>query len=390
MTAPAISRFPVPSLKSMPDDIRERILAVQEKSGFVPNVFLVLAHRPDEFRAFFAYHDALMEKDGGLTKAEREMIVVATSSANQCHYCVVAHGAILRIRAKNPLVADQVAINYRKADITERQKAMLDFAMKVSLTAQAVTDADLAARQAARLYRRGRLGHRGDRRILRPVQPDGQRHQHAAERRILPDGPPAQAGLDPMFRVARRAARNDSPDAIEPCLAAMLSPSGPGADSVITSIMLGPAGTASMTKEQSKTTDDGDHVVIKFRPRTTAEAPKTRAEQLAPLRTPPQDLSQVRTKQRAGRLPPAHADEHRGRSVHRGADRLRRLAGHEHRRSAADPGLHPLRPARLRGHAPADEVAAKSSESLRIRLRTGPDRRAAAIELDAPLRYTTT
>jgi uncharacterized peroxidase-related enzyme len=127
----------------MPSDIRERILAVQEKSGFVPNVFLVLAHRPDEFRAFFAYHDALMDKDGGLTKAEREMIVVATSSANQCHYCVVAHGAILRIRAKNPLVADQVAINYRKADITVRQKAMLDFAMKVSLSAQTVTDADL-------------------------------------------------------------------------------------------------------------------------------------------------------------------------------------------------------------------------------------------------------
>lgn len=148
MTAPAISRFPVPSLKEMPDDIRERIVAVQEKSGFVPNVFLVLAHRPDEFRAFFAYHDALMEKDGGLTKAEREMIVVATSSANQCHYCVVAHGAILRIRAKNPLVADQVAINYRKADITERQKAMLDFAMKVSLSAHTVTDADLAAVKA--------------------------------------------------------------------------------------------------------------------------------------------------------------------------------------------------------------------------------------------------
>jgi uncharacterized peroxidase-related enzyme len=145
MTTPAISRFPVPSLTSMPNDIRERILAVQEKSGFVPNVFLVLAHRPDEFRAFLAYHDTLMEKDGGLTKAEREMIVVATSAANQCQYCVVAHGAILRIRAKNPLVADQVAINYRKADITDRQKAMLDFAMKVSLSAQAVTDADLAA-----------------------------------------------------------------------------------------------------------------------------------------------------------------------------------------------------------------------------------------------------
>jgi uncharacterized peroxidase-related enzyme len=143
MTAPAISRFPVPSLKEMPNDIRDRILAVQEKSGFVPNVFLVLAHRPDEFRAFFAYHDALMEKDSGLTKAEREMIVVATSNANQCQYCVIAHGAILRIRAKNPLVADQVAINYRKADITPRQKAMLDLAMKVSLSAQAVTDSDL-------------------------------------------------------------------------------------------------------------------------------------------------------------------------------------------------------------------------------------------------------
>src|SRR5919106_347803 len=144
MTAPAISRFPVPSLKSMPSDIRERILAVQEKSGFVPNVFLVLAHRPDEFRAFFAYHDALMEKDGGLTKAEREMIVVATSSANQCHYCVVAHGAILRIRAKNPLVADQIAINHRKADITDRQKAMLDFAIKVSQRAEEIADEDFA------------------------------------------------------------------------------------------------------------------------------------------------------------------------------------------------------------------------------------------------------
>ena len=144
-TQPAISRFPVPELKDLADDVRSRILAVQEKSGFVPNVFLALAHRPDEFRAFFAYHDALMEKEGGLTKAEREMIVVATSGANQCQYCVVAHGAILRIRAKNPYVADQVAINYRKADITERQKAMLGFAMKVALDAQAIGDADYAA-----------------------------------------------------------------------------------------------------------------------------------------------------------------------------------------------------------------------------------------------------
>jgi uncharacterized peroxidase-related enzyme len=138
------TRFPVPAIETLPEDIRARILAVQEKSGFVPNVFLVLAHRPDEFRAFFAYHDALMEKESGLTKAEREMIVVATSSANQCHYCVIAHGAILRIRAKNPLVADQIAVNYRKADITPRQRAMLDFAMKVSTEANKVSEADFA------------------------------------------------------------------------------------------------------------------------------------------------------------------------------------------------------------------------------------------------------
>ena len=143
----AVSRFPVPELKDMPEDIRDRILAVQEKSGFIPNVFLTLAHRPDEFRAFFAYHDALMDKPGNLTKAEREMIVVATSNANQCQYCVVAHGAILRIRAKNPLIADQVAINYRKADITPRQKAMLDFAMKVSTQAYAVGEDDFATLQ---------------------------------------------------------------------------------------------------------------------------------------------------------------------------------------------------------------------------------------------------
>lgn len=142
-TAP-IGRFPIPDLKDLPEDIRTRILTVQEKSGFIPNVFLVLAHRPDEFRAFFAYHDALMDKPGNLTKAEREMIVVATSNANQCQYCVVAHGAILRIRAKDPLIADQVAINYRKADITPRQKAMLDFAMKVSASAYAVSEDDFA------------------------------------------------------------------------------------------------------------------------------------------------------------------------------------------------------------------------------------------------------
>ena len=137
-----VSRFPVPALDDLPDDIRERITAVQEKSGFIPNVFLTLAHRPDEFRAFMAYHDALMDKPGNLTKAEREMIVVATSAVNQCQYCVIAHGAILRVRAKNALVADQVATNYRKADITVRQKAMLDFAMKVSQTAHLVGEAD--------------------------------------------------------------------------------------------------------------------------------------------------------------------------------------------------------------------------------------------------------
>lgn len=142
MNAKPISRYPVPKLEELPQDIQDRILAVQEKAGFVPNVFLTLAHRPDEFRAFFAYHDALMEKEGGLTKAEREMIVVATSGANQCQYCVVAHGAILRIRAKNPLIADQVATNYRKADITPRQMAMLGFAMKVSQHSGEIGDAD--------------------------------------------------------------------------------------------------------------------------------------------------------------------------------------------------------------------------------------------------------
>ncbi|MBL8490778.1 MAG: peroxidase-related enzyme [Rhodocyclaceae bacterium] len=147
MPAP-ISRYPVPRLEDLPEDIRNRILEVQEKSGFVPNVFLALAHRPAEWRAFFAYHDAIMEKDGGLSKADREMIVVATSNANQCQYCVVAHGAILRIRSKAPLVADQVAVNYRKADITPRQRAMLDFAMKVAFEAYAIDENDYAALHA--------------------------------------------------------------------------------------------------------------------------------------------------------------------------------------------------------------------------------------------------
>ena len=148
MSEPAISRFPVPDPADWPADIRERILKVQEKSGFVPNVFLTLARRPDEFRAFFAYHDALMEKPGGLSKAEREMIVVATSGANKCLYCVVAHGAILRIRAKDPRLADQVAVNFRKADISTRQRAMLEFALKTALRSHEVEAADIDAVKA--------------------------------------------------------------------------------------------------------------------------------------------------------------------------------------------------------------------------------------------------
>ena len=145
---PPISRYPIPKLEELPQDIRERIVAVQEKSGFIPNVFLTLAHRPEEFRAFFAYHDALMEKESGLTKAEREMIVVATSSVNECHYCVIAHGAILRVRAKNPLIADQVAVNYRKSDITSRQKAMLDFAVRLALAPGKVGEEDFVVLRA--------------------------------------------------------------------------------------------------------------------------------------------------------------------------------------------------------------------------------------------------
>ena len=148
MTTPPISRYPVPSLDTLPEDLRTRILGVQEKAGFVPNVFLALAHRPDECRAFFDYHDALMLRPSGLTKGEKEMIVVATSGANGCLYCVVAHGAILRIYEKNPLIADQVAVNHRKADLTPRQKAMLDFALKVCLDSAALGEDDYAALHA--------------------------------------------------------------------------------------------------------------------------------------------------------------------------------------------------------------------------------------------------
>ena len=140
-----ISRFPIPDINELPDDLKRRVLAVQEKAGFIPNIFLALAHRPDEFRAFFTYHDALMERESGLSKAAREMIVVATSGLNQCIYCVVAHGAILRIREKNQLIADQVATNYQKADISDRQKAMLDFAVKVSQKSYEVCENDIKA-----------------------------------------------------------------------------------------------------------------------------------------------------------------------------------------------------------------------------------------------------
>lgn len=145
MTTP-ISRWPVPELADLPEDMRQRILEVQAKAGFVPNVFLALAHRPAEWRAFMAYHDALLLKEtGSLTKGEREMIIVATSAANHCLYCVVAHGAILRIYEKKPLVADQVAVNWRKAEIPPRQRAMLEFAMKVCERSHEIDEADVAA-----------------------------------------------------------------------------------------------------------------------------------------------------------------------------------------------------------------------------------------------------
>ncbi len=143
MNTSAISRFSIPDLATLPEDISQRIEAVNEKAGFIPNIFLALAHRPAEFRAFFDYHDALMDKDTpGLSLSEREMIVVATSARNQCQYCVIAHGAILRIRTKNPLIADQLATNYRKADISERQKIMLDYALKISRKAETTNDSD--------------------------------------------------------------------------------------------------------------------------------------------------------------------------------------------------------------------------------------------------------
>lgn len=148
-----ISRYPIPKLSDLPDDIREMIETVQERAGFVPNIFLGLAHRPDEFRAFFAYHDAILERKGNLSKADKEMIVVATSAANRCPYCVVAHGAILRIRAKDPLIADQVSVNYRSAGLEARQRAILDFALKVATDAEQIADEDYATLEAQGLDR---------------------------------------------------------------------------------------------------------------------------------------------------------------------------------------------------------------------------------------------
>jgi uncharacterized peroxidase-related enzyme len=149
VSAQPISRFPIPELGDLPADIRDRIEAVQEKSGFIPNVFLALAHRPDEFRAFFLNHDALMNKTEGLSKAEREMIVVATSATNDCLYCVVAHGAILRIRAKDPLIADQLAVNPFKAELSERERMLVDFALLVASDSAGVTDDDFDQMRSA-------------------------------------------------------------------------------------------------------------------------------------------------------------------------------------------------------------------------------------------------
>ena len=151
MPEPAVSRFPVPALDDLPDDVRERILAVQEKAGFVPNVFLALAHRPAEFRAFFAWHDALMDKQTGLSKAERELVVVATSAINHCLYCVVAHGALLRIYSKRPLLAEQVATNWRKADLTPRERLIVEFALQVAERSHTVEEADLQRLRAGGL-----------------------------------------------------------------------------------------------------------------------------------------------------------------------------------------------------------------------------------------------
>ena len=197
MTKPATKRFQPPAIDKLPEDIRTRILAVQEKSGFVPNVFLTLAYRPDEFRAFFAYHDALMEKDSGLTKAEREMIVVATSAANQCHYCVIAHGAILRIRAKNPRHRrpDRRQLPQGRHHAAAARHARLRHEGEPG--GQHGFGGGFCRDRRPRLFRRRHLGHHGDRGLLRAVEPAGQRHRDAPERRVLHDGTAAESRAEP-------------------------------------------------------------------------------------------------------------------------------------------------------------------------------------------------
>ena len=189
MAKASISRFSVPDPDELPADLRERIQAVSEKTGFVPNVFLALARRPDEFRAFFAYYDAVMLREGGLSKAEKEMIVVATSAANQCPYCVVAHGALLRLFSKNPLLGDQVAVNYRSADLDRRQRAMLDAALKLATAPQSFGEDDIQNSVGLRVHQGGRLGHRRDHEPVRPVESDGTPDGHASERGVLRSGP---------------------------------------------------------------------------------------------------------------------------------------------------------------------------------------------------------
>ena len=180
-----VSRFPVPSVDELPDDIRLRIVSVQEKLGFIPNVFLTLAHRPDEFRASFAYFDALMLKDSGLTKTEREMIVVSTTAINHCVYCVAHHGAILRLRAKNAQIADSVALNYRWADLSPRELAMLDFAVNVATTSHAQCNEDFEALDEHGFSDEDTWDIGAITAFFCSWQPDGQLNRHAPQCRVL-------------------------------------------------------------------------------------------------------------------------------------------------------------------------------------------------------------
>ena len=201
---PASRRFAIPELDALPGDLKERIEAVRAKTGFVPNVFRVLARRPDEFRAFFAYYDALMLREGGLSKAEKEMIVVVTSAANQCPYCVVAHGALVRLFSKDPLLGDQLAVNYRQVDLGPRRRVMLDAALKLATEPQTFGEDDVQALLAAGLLARGCLGHRGDHGAVRSVQSAGAPQRHAAEPGVLHAR--ARQRRDVTLSASRRAA----------------------------------------------------------------------------------------------------------------------------------------------------------------------------------------